>query len=212
MVAISYNALEIGTSKPRHAAVSFCENTSGHDLEEFNKLVLAYQDVVYRQALWILGEEEAAQDAAQEAFLRAYRNFHTYNGGPFQPWILKITTNYCLDQLRRLKNRRTVSLEIHNEFDEEIEDPTWLRDPAPSVEETVDRQEEHRRIMQCINRLSPEYRAVIFMVDLEGMDYSEASMILGIPMGTFKSRLSRARMMVQRYFISGSYAAYPVAQ
>ncbi len=64
-------------------------NTRQSELDDFNELVLAHQDAVYRQAYWILGEQEAAEDAAQEAFIRAYQHMHQYNGGPFLPWILK---------------------------------------------------------------------------------------------------------------------------
>src|SRR5512133_1404609 len=98
------------------------------ELNAFNELVLTHQDAVYRQALWILGDEDAAEDATQEAFLRAYRNFHTYDGGPFRPWIMRITTNYCLDQLRRRKIRKTTSLEAYDEYEEEIENAPWLRE------------------------------------------------------------------------------------
>ncbi len=171
------------------------------NLDEFNELVIIYQDAVFRQAFWIMGEEEAAEDATQEAFLRAYQHFHTYNGGPFLPWILRITTNYCLDQLRRLKTRRTTRLEESNEYDEEIEDSPWMRDPGASIEELIEQSETRMKIERCINRLPTDYRMAVILVDLQNLDYQEAASTLGIPLGTFKSRLSRARARLQKWLL-----------
>lgn len=167
------------------------------DLAGFNELVLSHQDQVYRQALWILGDETAAEDATQEAFLRAYCSFSTFNGGPFRPWILRIVINYCYDQLRRQKKCCIIPLEAFEEPDQTDESSVWLKDPALSVEETYVQAEQQARLMQSIRRLSPEYRDTIILVDIEGMDYQEAARVMGIPLGTFKSRLSRAREQVQ---------------
>jgi RNA polymerase sigma-70 factor (ECF subfamily) len=167
------------------------------DLQSFNQLVLEYQDVVYRQAYWILGEPEAAEDAAQEAFLRAYRKMNLFNGGPFLPWILRITTNYCLDQLRRKKVRKSLPLEAFNEYDEEIDCPAWLEDPNASVEEGVVRAEERAWILRCIRSLPADSRAAIVLVDLQDLDYTQAAAAMGVCLGTFKSRLARARLQLQ---------------
>ena len=91
------------------------------DLDAFNRLVLAYQDRLYTQAYRLLGEAEAAEDATQEAFISAYRNIHTYRGGSFRGWLLRIVTNACYDELRRRKRRPTQPLEPLDEEDEEIE-------------------------------------------------------------------------------------------
>jgi RNA polymerase sigma-70 factor (ECF subfamily) len=112
---------------------------------------------------------------------------------------MRIATNYCLDQLRRRKIRQTVALEAFDEYDQEMDSPAWLRDPGASVEELVERAEEEDRIVRSIQSLSPDYRAALVLVDLQGMDYSEAAETLGVPMGTFKSRLSRARVQMQRH-------------
>jgi len=131
------------------------------DLTAFNELVLLYQDAVYCQAYWILGEVEAAEEAAQEAFLRVYRNLQTFRDGPFKPWMLRITTNYCLDQLRHLKSRPTTPLEVLNEYDEEMEPPAWLADPSDSPEKMIEDAESETTIMQCIQRLPSDYQMVI---------------------------------------------------
>jgi RNA polymerase sigma factor (sigma-70 family) len=184
----------------KSAEASLVNQAQHGDLTAFNELVLLYQEAVYRQAFWILGEVEAAEEAAQEAFLRVYRSIHTFHGGPFKPWILRITTNYCLDQLRRLKVRPTTPIEVFNEYDEEMEPPAWLADPCDSPEKMVEHAESETSIMQCIQRLSPDYQMVIVMVDLQEMDYQEAAAALGISLGTMKSRLFRARVQLRGIF------------
>jgi RNA polymerase sigma-70 factor (ECF subfamily) len=199
MVAITYSPALTGSfEKPNpYAAQDFPSRQN--DLDAFNDLVIAHQDAVFHQAYWILGEEEAAQDATQEAFVRAYQNMHKFNGGLFLPWILRITSNYCLDQLRRIKKRKTTRLEDFDEYNEEIENPAWMRDTGASVEEMIERSEIQTRILHCINHLPTEYRVAVILVDVQNRNYKEAASMLGIPLGTFKSRLSRARAHLQKW-------------
>src|SRR6476646_2884111 len=81
------------------------------DLDAFNALVLRYQDSAYTLAFRIMGDQASAADAAQEAMITAYRRLNTYRGGSFRAWLLRITTNQCYDELRRLKRRPAVSVE-----------------------------------------------------------------------------------------------------
>lgn len=198
MVANTFSIPHSGRYDNLNDGACPAHNTRQSELDDFNELVLAHQDAVYRQAYWILGEEEAAEDVAQEAFIRAYQHMHQFNGGPFLPWILRITTNYCLDQLRKLKIRKTVALEELNEYDEAIEDPAWLKDPGEPIETSLERAEVSAKIMHSINRLPDAYRAAVILVDLQELDYQEAAAAIGIPIGTFKSRLSRARAQLQK--------------
>jgi RNA polymerase sigma-70 factor (ECF subfamily) len=161
-------------------------------LEAFNELVLRHQDRVFRQALWILNDDAAAEDATQEAFLQAYRKLDTFRDGPFLPWLLRITTNYCLDQLRYAKRRPTQSFEQYDEDGEEIE-PKWACDPIDSPEQAVENSEVADEIIASVQRLSWRYRIPIILVDLQDLGYEEASAVMRIPIGTFKSRLCRAR-------------------
>jgi len=164
------------------------------NLEAFNELVLSYQDCVFRQALWLLNDEAAAEDAAQEAFCRAYRKIHTFDGLSFRAWIIRITTNYCLDQLRRRKTHPSVPLATCCENTGEAdENSRWLTDPQPSPEQVVERTELNEGIRQCLLGLSPNYRIPIILVDIQEMNYQDAARVLGICLGSFKSRLSRGR-------------------
>jgi RNA polymerase sigma-70 factor (ECF subfamily) len=199
MVATSTSSVYTKSYEPQYQAGSDSAQHESDELQAFNDLVLAYQDAVYRQAYWIMGDEDAAADATQEAFLRAFRNRQTFREGPFRPWIMKITTNYCLDQLRRRKTRKTLPLDIFDENDEEIGNPSWIKDPSGSIEDIVESSETQSWIMECINRLPVEYRTAVILVELQNMDYQEAASVMGIPLGTFKSRLARARLKLQKW-------------
>jgi len=164
------------------------------NLEAFYELVLTYQDCVFRQALWLLNDEAAAEDASQEAFYRAYRKIHTFDGPSFRAWIMRITTNYCLDQLRQRKTHPSVPLATCCENTGEAgENSSWLTDPQPSPEQVVELSELSEGIRQCLLGLSPNYRIPIILVDIQEMYYQDAAQVLGMRLGTFKSRLSRGR-------------------
>jgi len=167
------------------------------DLDAFNRLVLAYQDRVYNQAYRVLGNHQSADDATQEAFISAYRKISSFRGGSFRAWLLRIVTNACYDELRRQKRRPTTALEPVDENDEEIESPYWIADPGELPEEQAVRSELGNAIQECLNQLSNEFRMVVVLVDVQGLDYQEASDVIGKPLGTIKSRLARARYQMR---------------
>jgi len=163
------------------------------DLDAFNRLVLIYQDILYNQAYRLMGEPASAEDATQEAFISAYKNIRKFRGGSFRAWLLRIVTNACYDELRRKKRRPTTPLEPVDEYDEEIENPVWLEDPDENPESEVERNELNQAIQHCLAQLPVEFRTVVVLVDIQGLDYYEASDVIGTPLGTIKSRLARAR-------------------
>jgi RNA polymerase sigma-70 factor (ECF subfamily) len=167
------------------------------DLDAFNRLVLAYQDLVFSQAYRMMGEMEAAEDAAQEAFIAAFRSLEGFRGGSFKAWLLRIVTNACYDELRRRKRRPTTPLEPVNEDEDEVESPRWMTDPGDTPEERVERLELERVVQGCLDGLPDEFRAVAILVDVQGFDYIEAAQAIGKPVGTVKSRLSRARLRLR---------------
>lgn len=167
------------------------------DLDAFNRLVLTYQDRVYNQAYRVLGNHQSADDATQEAFISAYRKLSSFRGGSFRAWLLRIVTNACYDELRRQKRRPTTALEPVDENDEEIESPYWIADPGELPEEQAVRSELGNAIQECLNQLSNEFRMVVVLVDVQGLDYQEASEVIGKPLGTIKSRLARARYQMR---------------
>lgn len=167
------------------------------NLNSFNHLVLAYQDMVFTQAFRILGEEDPAEDATQDAFISAYRNIKFYRGGSFKAWLLRIVTNTCYDELRKQKRRPTQPLEPFDEDEDEIESPKWMADPSESPEDQVQRGELNRVIQHCLDELPPEFRSIVILVDIQGLDYIEAAQAAGKKLGTIKSRLARARFKMR---------------
>ena len=167
------------------------------DLEAFNRLVLAYQDLVYNQAYRLMSDFDAAEDATQVAFISAYRNLGTYRGGSFKAWLLRIVTNTCYDELRRRKRRPTIPLEPVDNDDELVESPRWIADPSETPEEKAERTELAEALRHCLDNLPLEFRIIVSLVDLQGLDYSEAAQAIGKPLGTVKSRLARARLRLR---------------
>lgn len=163
------------------------------DLAAFNQLVIAYQDLVYNQAYRVMGESEYAADATQEAFISAYRNLRSYRGGSFRAWLLRIVTNACYDELRRRQRRPTTSLEPMDDAGDEVESPHWLADPGETPEDSMERSELGTAIQSCLDELPLDFRSAVILVDIQGMDYTEAAQAVGKPVGTIKSRLARAR-------------------
>jgi len=180
------------------------------DLNSYNRLVLAYQDLAYNQAYRILGSLEAAEDATQDAFISAYRNLAVFRGGSFKAWLLRIVTNACYDELRRQKRRPTIPLEPLDTDDEEVESPRWLADPSETPEEAAERAELNQALQHCLGELPDDFRTVVILVDVQGLDYNEASQAIGKPLGTVKSRLARARLRL-RGCLQGMWELLPAA-
>jgi RNA polymerase sigma-70 factor, ECF subfamily len=167
------------------------------DLQAFNELVLMYQDMAFRHAYSLLGDPAAAEDATQESFIKAFQAVNRFRGGSFRSWLLKIVTNTSYDMLRRSSRYSYQSLFPEDENGEEIESPSWISDPAASVQAAVEESETTREIYRKLNELPAAYRSVLTLVDLYEMDYEEAARVLNVPLGTIKSRLARARLQMQ---------------
>lgn len=161
------------------------------DIQAYNTLVLHYQQVVYNVAYRIMGEPQAAEDAAQEAFISAYQSLNKFREGNFKAWLLRITTNGCYDELRRRKRRPQSSLEgITDNNDESF---AFLRDPAIGPEKRQQQLELIQAIESCLQGLPDDQRVTAVLCDIEGYDYNEIADITEVSLGTVKSRISRAR-------------------
>jgi RNA polymerase sigma-70 factor (ECF subfamily) len=166
-------------------------------LDAFNSLILHYQDSVFNVALRIMGDEFFAADAAQEAFISAFKSIKSFRGGSFKGWLMRIVTNACYDELRRKKRRPTMSLEPETNDGEEIDSPSWLADPNMTPSQQAEADELEHAIQHCINNLPLEFKTVVIMTDLQGMDYAEVAVAVHVPLGTIKSRLARARLRLR---------------
>ena len=159
------------------------------DRQAFNELVLCYQGIAYNVAYRVVGNADAAADATQEAFLSAYRSIRRFRGGAFKSWLLRIVINACYDWLRARRRRPEVSLDARTD----LEWGEWSVDPQESPEAFAERQELGRAIQRGLDELPPDQRTVIVLADIHSMCYREVAETLRVPLGTVKSRLSRAR-------------------
>lgn len=167
------------------------------DLNAFNVLISRYQNLLFGIALRMLNDEDTASDAVQEALISAFSKFRTFRGGSLRSWLARVTVNACYDELRRKRRQREVPLEQFNMEGEEIEDLMWLIDPAALPEERYESYELESAIQRSLNQLTPAYREVVVLVDIEGLSYEEASIAARVPVGTVKSRLARARLQMR---------------
>ena len=177
----------------------------GDDLA-WEALVRRWQGRVYGLAWHYLGNAEDARDAAQEAFVRVYRQLGSFDGDGFQAWLLRITRNLCLDQLRRRKTRPP--LEELRAAEEGDAAPT---DAAPSPEQAWLSGARRRVVHEALRRLNGPNREVILLKDIQGLKLGEVASMLGLPIGTVKSRAHRARLELARQVIAidPSYADLP---
>lgn len=168
------------------------------ELDAFNRLILAYQDMAFNVACRMLNDEDQAADAVQNAFISAWRNLSTYRGGSFKAWVMRMVTNGCYDELRRQKRRPTTPLEPLNNADrEEMDSPQWMASDEPQPETTMEQAELEHALAHCLENLPQDFRAVVVLIDVQGMDYEEVAVSTRAPLGTVKSRLARARLKMR---------------
>ncbi len=160
------------------------------DSAAFEDIVRAHEATVYHLALRQLGNREDAEDAAQEVFLKAYTALGSFRGeSRLSVWLYRITSNVCVDLLRR--RRETVSLSAENEEGEptELEIPDERFDPAALAE----RRDLREQVGKALNLLPPDAREILLLRELGGQRYDEIAEMLDIDIGTVKSRIFRAR-------------------
>jgi RNA polymerase sigma factor (sigma-70 family) len=166
-------------------------------LAAFNQLVMAYQGTAFNVAYRIIGDGEAAADACQDAFLKAYRAIAQYRGGSFKSWLLRIVTNTCYDQIR-YKGRRPA-----NSLEEITENPgpdsVKLVNGSERPEDRVMRDELSDLIQMGIGQLPEDQRIVLVLSDVQNFTYQEIAEIIDQPLGTVKSRLSRGRRRLRDF-------------
>jgi RNA polymerase sigma-70 factor (ECF subfamily) len=173
---------------------SLIQAAQAGNVQAFNELVLAYQDRVFSLAYRLMGDSAAADDMAQESFIKAFRQLQHFTEGNFRAWLLRITTNTCYDELRRRQRRPATSLE-DSELDEEADGR--LISPEEGPEQQLQRGELRSAIENCLAGLSEAFRVVVVLADVEDYPYEEIAQMTGSQLGTVKSRLSRARMQLR---------------
>jgi RNA polymerase sigma factor (sigma-70 family) len=172
------------------------------DVASFNELVRLFEGRVYNLCYRMLGDAESAADAAQDAFLAAFRNLRSFRGGSFRSWMLRIATNTCYDVLRARKRRPSVSLDIETD-DESASSPLQIADTAESPDDFAQRRELAAAIQHGLTALPDEQRIVLILSDIQGLAYEEIAQITNSNLGTVKSRLSRGRARLREVLKAG---------
>ena len=170
------------------------------DSQAFNHLAHRYQSQVYNIAYRLLGESQSAADAAQEAFLSAFRAIGQYNGRSFKSWIMRIVCNECYDRLRYRRRHPEESLE-HLVGELDLDHSLLLEAKQELPEGRVLRQELFEAIQRGLLELPADQRTAIVMADILDYDYVTIAEITGTALGTLKSRISRGRIRL-RYLLS----------
>lgn len=160
------------------------------DMDAFGDLVRLYEKPIYNLAYRMLNNAQEAEDAAQEAFIRAYSNLHRYDvNRSFKTWVFSIASNHCIDRIRK---RRLTMLSI----DEPLPPHPSLTSDQPMPEQTVIEGERSELIELLLDELSPDYRAAVVLRYWYDMSYAEIAESLDTTESAIKSRLFRARQML----------------
>lgn len=177
--------------------------SQGGDTRAFDELVRRYRDKVYRLSFKILRQEDDAAEAAQDAFLSAYRGLARFKiESTFSTWLYRIATNAALMKYRKRRDRH-VSLEQSQNADgegEALQIPDWSRQPLKDLLDT----ETHEVMEEGVRRLPEDLRTVFLLRDIEGLSNAEVAEVLDLTVAAVKSRLHRARIALRdrlnRYF------------
>jgi RNA polymerase sigma-70 factor, ECF subfamily len=171
------------------------------DEDAFNEIVRAYSDRVYSLVLRLVGSPAEAEDLAQEVFVTVFKSIETYRGeAKLSTWILRIAANHAKNRIKYLSRRRTTGQELRDgsdatEMADEGKAPVQAHFAAPDV--MLEAVETERLMQEAIAQLDEEQRLLVVLRDVEELSYDEIVEITGLPEGTVKSRLHRARMALK---------------
>ena len=176
------------------------EKAKKGDQGAFEQLVLYNQNRVYSLALRLLGDREEAADLAQEAFVKAWQGLSSFQGeSSFSTWVYRLTTNVCIDHLRKKKRREAVepAVSLDDEDSGWAEPADWEGDPQKQLE----RSERGKALARALERLPEWQRRALVLRELSGLSYQEIGEALDIDLGTVKSRIARARLNLRKILL-----------
>ena len=162
------------------------------DVDAFNRLVALHQDAVYGFSLSLTRQHALADDVTQETFISAFRSIAKMRGSNFRAWLLRIARNKAYDHFRRQNRRQESSVD-----DEDSAFRERLTSDNPSPADVAINSELRDALEHCVGALSHEHTEVIVLIDVQGQSYDDASAVIGVGIGTIKSRLNRARRRVR---------------
>jgi RNA polymerase sigma-70 factor (ECF subfamily) len=198
------------SAAPDAVELELLKKAQNGDRGAYGKLVAIYQDRLYNAILRIVGDHDDARELAQETFTRGLDKLDGFRGeaSPYT-WLFRIATNLAISRLRKVQRHRTFSLDrpssdsgSHGGGNGGSDDQaSALMNRMASNESTpadeMLRRERNQQVLAALGRLDAEYRAVLVMRDIEGFDYQQMADVLGLPLGTLKSRLFRARLALR---------------
>ncbi|UJF27063.1 RNA polymerase sigma factor SigW [Planococcus sp. 107-1] len=167
------------------------------DQNAFAEIVELYQHQLYQICYRMLNNKHEAEDIAQEAFMRAYVNLHTFDQQrKFSTWLYRIATNLCIDRIRKKKPDYHLDAEVRGTEGLDMYSSIASDDQLP--EEELMRMEVQERVQYEISRLPDKYRAAIVLKYIEELPLAEISEILDLPLGTVKTRIHRGREALRK--------------
>ena len=167
------------------------------DEQAYRELVGQYQRRVYALALRMVRQAEDAEDITQETFVRMFRALDRYDlERPFSTWLFTIASRLCIDHIRR---RRTAPVALYYRDSESGEErEIEVQDAGVRPDEAAQREQEERKVQGLIDALPPHYRVVVVLRHQQELSYEEIAEVLGMPLGTVKARIHRARALLAR--------------
>jgi RNA polymerase sigma-70 factor (ECF subfamily) len=192
--------------------VALLNRAKAGDRGAYGQIVLMYQDRLYNAVVRLVGDREEARDLAQEAFARGLEKIDSFRGdaAPYT-WLFRIAVNLAISQLRKVQRNRVFSLDRPSPNGQSGRNGRYSSDDQasglidrvardrtePDPHQRVEGRERDEAVLAALGRLDAEYRAVLVMRDIEGFDYQQMADVLGLPLGTLKSRLFRARLALR---------------
>ena len=183
---------------PDHELMSRLKNASREERAAgFEVLVRRYKNGVVTFLYRFVGDYRAAEDLAQEAFLRVFRKLDEYNhSAKFSTWLYTIASNLAKDEFKRRVRHPAKSLDWSSGkgADTTKNIPSAMESEAPAPEDRLEQDETRLQVNEALKQLKEDDREILVLKDVQGMAYEDIAEILGLPMGTVKSRISRARL------------------
>jgi RNA polymerase sigma-70 factor (ECF subfamily) len=166
----------------------------------FDKLVIKHKDRIFSLCYWFLGDKEEANDSAQETFIKAYQSLRKFRfESALFTWLYRIAANTCKNRLKSVDYRQKKRMVyVNNPGETEDRKPiTEIHDELCSPMKELEKKERMSLIQNAISSLPVDQRTVVVLRDIEGLSYEEVSNLIGLNLGTVKSKLSRARLQLR---------------
>ena len=180
------------------------------DSAAFSALMEQHFAMIYNLALRMSGNPDDASDLTQEVMIKLFKNIGAFEGkSKFSTWVYRVAANTCLDELRKIKRKKTVSLDAEYET-EDGSVGYEAEDTAPTPDVSAERSELKTIVAKAVSRLGEEYRTAVILRDINGLSYTEIAEVIGCSVGTVKSRISRGRanlkeILEKDFKIGGTY-------